>query len=136
MSAAQVSGSDTRNVGKHIVASWSLIAGLLLGSPVRAETAESLLANPQRLELVQAACKAGMAWTTADLCNAVAQAIRMRFQGGGVPYTPQNVDLGSTRPTMSPSAPSSANPPTPPTPRAKSRTRIHRLAGAEATPLR
>ena len=113
----------------------SLLAGLLLGSPVhhaRAETAENLLADPRRLDLVQAGCKAGTAWTTSEPCNEVAQAIRMRFQGGDVPYAPHTVDLFPTRPTMSTPAPSSAAPPAVPKARSKPRSRVHRLARADA----
>jgi len=90
-------------VGMRIIVPTSLIAGLLVGSAdhqARAETADTLIADPQRLELVQAGCKANMAWTTPDICQAAAQAIRMRFQGGGVPYTPHTVDLFPSQPAI------------------------------------
>ena len=68
------SGSAMR-VGMRIIVPTSLLAGLLVGSAdhqARAETADTLIADPQRLELVQAGCKANMAWTTPDICQAAA----------------------------------------------------------------
>ncbi len=127
-------------VGMRIIVPTSLLAGLLVGSPLhhaRAETADNLIADPQRLELVQAGCKANMAWTTPDICQAAAQAIRMRFQGGGVPYTPHTVDLFASHPAMSapappPAAPVLQKPPAVQKPRSKTRGRPHRLARADA----
>lgn len=127
-------------VGMRIIVPTSLLARLLVGSPVhqaRAETADTLIADPQRLELVQAGCKANMAWTTPDICQAAAQAIRMRFQGGGVPYTPHTVDLFPSHPAMAapappPAAPLLQKPPGVQKPRSKTTGRPHRLARADA----
>ncbi len=127
-------------VGMRLIVPTSLLAGPLFGSAdhqARAETADTLMADPQRLDLVQQGCKASMAWTTADLCNAAAQAIRMRFQGGGIPYTPHTVDLFPSHPAMSapappPAAPVLQKPPAVQKPRSNPRGRVHRLARADA----
>ncbi len=76
-----------------------LITGLAIGATLggavreaRAEDAASLLANPKRLDEVQRGCKTNAPWATETLCREAAQAIRLRFRGGGVPYTPHRVD--------------------------------------------
>jgi len=140
MIAAGRSGSAVLVGCMRLVVPASLLAGLLVGSAdhqARAETADTLTADPQRLELVQAGCKANMAWTTPDICQAAAQAIRMRFQGGGVPYTPHTVDLFPSHPAMAtpappPAAPVVQKPPAVQKPRSKTPGRTHRLARADA----
>ncbi len=92
-----------------------LVAGLAIGLAIglaaqearAADTAASLLANPRRLAEVQQGCKVNAPWATEALCREAAQAIRLRFRGKGVPYTPRRVD------------PSPSHPATKPTPREK-----------------
>ncbi len=76
-----------------------LVAGLAIGVALggavreaRAEDAASLVANPKRLDEVQRGCKTNALWATETLCREAAQAIRLRFRGQGVPYTPRRVD--------------------------------------------
>ena len=75
-----------------------------------AEDAASLLANPKRLEMVQAGCRTNQPWATEALCREAAQAIRLRFRGAGVRYTPHRVEPYPSRPAARPPAP--ASPPT------------------------
>ena len=59
-------------------------AGFALGMAVHqahAEDAASLLANPKRLDMVQAGCTTNQPWATEALCREAAQAIRLRFRG-------------------------------------------------------
>ena len=59
------------------------------GRPAPIESVESLVANPERLRELRAACKADHAKVGDAQCNAVAEATRRRFFGtGGPPYTP------------------------------------------------
>ncbi|KQW60459.1 hypothetical protein ASC92_27620 [Variovorax sp. Root411] len=58
------------------------------GKPAPIETAETLVANPERLKELRAQCKADHAEVGDAQCNAVAEATRRRFMGGGTPYTP------------------------------------------------
>ncbi|GAO21470.1 lipoprotein [Alicycliphilus sp. B1] len=52
------------------------------------ESVESLVADPARLKELRAQCKANHAKVGDAQCNAVAEATRRRFMGGGTPYTP------------------------------------------------
>lgn len=52
------------------------------------ETVESLVVNPERLRELRARCKADHAKVGDAQCNAVAEATRQRFMGGGTAYTP------------------------------------------------
>jgi len=52
------------------------------------ESVESLVANPERLKELRALCKADHAKVGDSQCNAVAEATRQRFMGGGTSYTP------------------------------------------------
>ena len=52
------------------------------------ESVESLVADPERLKELRALCKADHAKVGNAQCNAVAEATRRRFMGGGTPYTP------------------------------------------------
>ena len=53
------------------------------------DTVESLVADPDRLKDLRSQCKADHARVGDALCNAVAEATRRRFMGGGGPkYTP------------------------------------------------
>ncbi len=57
--------------------------------PAPNDTVEYLADNPARLELLSEQCKADRAKLGDTLCNAVAEATRLRFMGDGkVPYTP------------------------------------------------
>ncbi|MBT2336574.1 EexN family lipoprotein [Variovorax paradoxus] len=58
------------------------------GKPAPIETAGTLVANPERLKELRAQCKADHAKVGDAQCNAVAEATRRRFMGGGTPYTP------------------------------------------------
>lgn len=77
------------------------------------DSAANLLANPQRLEEVQRGCKTNQPWATDALCRQAAEAIRRRFKGHGVPYTPKPVDSFPTHPEMKvpPPAPATQSPP-------------------------
>jgi len=98
--------------GPQIIA--AIGAGLAFAWTVheaRAETAESLIANPKRLEMVQAGCKTNQPWATEALCREAAQAIRLRFRGAGVRYTPHRVEPYPSRPAVKhPVAPGSPPP--------------------------
>jgi hypothetical protein len=71
-----------------------IMAGLGIGSaigavqPARAQTADELVANPKKLEVIQQGCKTNQPWATEKLCREAAEAIRRRFRGEGVRYTP------------------------------------------------
>lgn len=58
------------------------------GKPASTESVESLVADPARLKDLRAQCKADRAKVGDAQCNAVAEATRRRFMGGGTPYTP------------------------------------------------
>ncbi|NDP37813.1 MAG: EexN family lipoprotein [Rhodoferax sp.] len=60
------------------------------GPPAPADTVESLVANPERLKELRKQCKADRAKLGDALCNAVGEATRKRFIGGGTPYTPES----------------------------------------------
>lgn len=51
--------------------------------PAPIESVESLVANPERLKALREACKADHAKVGDAQCNAVAEATRRRFLGGG-----------------------------------------------------
>lgn len=69
--------------------------------PAPFESAESLAANPERLKELRVKCKVDRARTSEAQCNAVAEATRRRFFGGGGPkHTPE-------APTPATSAPAS-----------------------------
>jgi hypothetical protein len=55
----------------------------------RADTVASLLADPRRLDEVQRGCKVNAPSVSEALCRQAAQAIRLRFRGKGVAYTPR-----------------------------------------------
>ncbi len=82
----------------------ALVSALLLAAcgkpdPAKAiESVESLVANPERLRELRAACKADRAKVGDAQCNAVAEATRQRF----------------LRPTPSPYANDPVKPPPPP----------------------
>ncbi len=77
---------------KHLNMVLTAVAAALLiacNKPVPIETAESLVANPERLKELRAQCKADHAKVGDDQCNAVAEATRRRFFGSGGPkHTP------------------------------------------------
>jgi len=90
--------------------SSNLVAGLAVGLVIgltaqearAADTAASPLANPRRLAEVQQGCKINAPWATEALCREAAQAIRLRFRGKGVPYTPRRVDPFPSHPAVKP----------------------------------
>lgn len=58
-------------------------------SSASTETAESLVANPERLKVLRQQCKTERAKLGDELCNRVAEATNRRFLGDGkTPYTP------------------------------------------------
>jgi hypothetical protein len=77
-----------------ILSSALLVAAC--GKPVAIESAESLVANPERLKELRAQCKADHAKVGDAQCNAMAEATRQRFMGGGTPYTPKPTDSGTS----------------------------------------
>ncbi len=112
--SAVLTASRLKRYGVQLVA--GLAIGVALGGAVceaRAEDATSLLANPKRLDEVQRGCKTNVRWVTEALCREAAQAIRLRFRGQGVRYTPHRVDpfpsqkatpSATTSPTAKPKA--------------------------------
>jgi conjugal transfer/entry exclusion protein len=54
-------------------------------------SAETLVADPQRLKELRAQCKADRAKVGDAQCAAVAEATRRRFAGTGTPYMPGGV---------------------------------------------
>ena len=102
-------------------------AGFALGMAVhqaRAEDAGSLLANPKRLDMVQAGCRTNQPWATEALCREAAQAIRLRFRGAGVRYTPHRVEPHPSRPAAKSPAPALTSPRKP---EARARSRPSRI---------
>ncbi|MBA3773579.1 MAG: EexN family lipoprotein [Ramlibacter sp.] len=77
---------------KHLNMVLAAVAAALLiacNKPEPIETAESLVANSERLQELRARCKADHAKVGDDQCNAVAEATRRRFFGSGGPkHTP------------------------------------------------
>lgn len=72
-----------------IVAAASAALLAACGKPAPIESVESLVANPERLKELRAACKADHAKVGDAQCNAVAEATRRRFFGSSGPkYTP------------------------------------------------
>lgn len=55
--------------------------------PEPTESVESLMANPERLKVVRAQCKADHTKVGDALCTMAAEATRRRFMGSGTPYT-------------------------------------------------
>ena len=95
--------------------STAFALGMAIHEARAEDTAASLLANPKRLEEVQQGCRTNQPWATDALCRQAAEAIRRRFKGQGVPYTPKKVDPFPTRPEMKlePAAPAQQQPPRP-----------------------
>lgn len=87
------------------------------GKPASIESVESLVANPERLKELRAACKADHTKIGDPQCNAVAEATRRRFFGSGGPkYTPPASAAGGllqddAHRTPAPAPASSAPPP-------------------------
>ena len=105
----------TRERARHyaIQLALGLGAGFALGMAVHqayAEDAASLLADPKRLEMVQAGCKTNQLWATESLCREAAQAIRLRFRGAGVRYMPHRIEPYPSRPAAKSPAPASTMP--------------------------
>jgi hypothetical protein len=70
----------------------------------RAQTADKLVRDPKRLEIIQQGCKTNQPWATDKLCREAAEAIRRRFRGQGARYTPM-------KPPAKPDAKAAAKPP-------------------------
>ena len=70
----------------------AIVAAVLLAAcskPAPIESAESLVANSERLKELRAQCKADHAKVGDEQCNAAAEATRRRFFGSGGPkHTP------------------------------------------------
>ena len=79
------------------------------GKPASIESVEALVANPERLKELRAQCKADHAQLGDAQCNAVAEATRRRFMGGGTPYTPPAAPPAAF-PAPAASAPASSPP--------------------------
>ena len=92
----------------------SVIAGLMVGFAIHSAHAEdsvdSLLRDPKHLDEVQAGCKANAPWATESVCRTASEALRRRFLGQGVPYTPHRVDPFPSRPAMKLPAPPATKP--------------------------
>jgi len=74
---------------KHIII-ITAAALTACGQPVPTDTAESLVANPERLKEVRRLCKEDHSKMGDAICNAAAEAFRRRFMGDGKgKYTPQ-----------------------------------------------
>ncbi|WP_428393486.1 hypothetical protein [Lichenicoccus sp.] len=90
------------------------IAVVMIGFAVHAARAEdsvdSLLRDPKHLDEVQAGCKANAPGATESVCRTASEALRRRFLGQGVPYTPHRVDPFPSRPTMKLPAPPATKP--------------------------
>ncbi len=77
------------------------------GKPAAIESVESLVANPERLKELRAACKADHAKVGDAQCNAVAEATRQRFMRA----TPSPYANDPVRPPSPPAEdPSAASP--------------------------
>ncbi len=63
------------------------------------ESAETLLANPERLKELQRECKDDWEKLGNAQCNAVVEAERTRFMGKGTPYTPRPVEFYKDHPS-------------------------------------
>lgn len=71
-----------------------LLIALLLSAcekPMPFESAEALLAKPERLKELGRQCKEDWDKLGNAQCNAVTEAERERFMGKGTPYTPHPV---------------------------------------------
>lgn len=68
------------------------------------ESVESLATNPERLKELRTQCKADHDKVGDAQCNAVAEATRQRFMGGGTPYTPTTAASAVSAPGASASS--------------------------------
>lgn len=92
--------------GSQLVAGITIALALGVAfHQAHAEDAASLLANPKRLDMVQAGCRTNQPWATEALCREAAQAIRLRFRGAGVRYTLHRVEPHLGRQAVKPPAP-------------------------------
>ena len=81
------------------IVSLILSSALLVAAcdkPAAIESAESLVANPERLKELRAQCKADHVKVGDAQCNALAEATRQRFMGSGTPYTPKPATPGAS----------------------------------------
>jgi conjugative transfer region protein TrbK len=88
---------------KQLLSMFLVVAAVLLAAcsnPAPIESAESLVANPERLKELRAQCKADHAKVGDEQCNAVAEATRRRFFGSGGPKrTPAAPNLAASAPS-------------------------------------
>ena len=80
--------------------------------PPAEESVERLLAEPSRLEAAQAACREGGLEESDERCRVAAEAVRRRFRGSGVTYTPRTVDPFPSRPQPADTSPRRPDPKT------------------------
>lgn len=93
-----------------------LALGVAVGDARADDTVASLMRDPLRLDAVQQGCKTNQPWATEAVCRTAAEAIRRRFRGEGVPYTPRHVDPFPSRSTEKPAPgpkPEARHPPVP-----------------------
>lgn len=82
---------------RHMRFGALLVAGLAIGlvascdpheSRARSEAADQRSAVPTQLDAAQQGCRTNQPWATDALCREAAEAIRRRFRGEGIRYTP------------------------------------------------
>ena len=74
--------------GVQLAGGLAIGLALVSATDARAQSADELVANPRKLELIQQGCTTNQPWATDRLCRQAAEAIRRRFRGAGVRYTP------------------------------------------------
>ena len=106
-----------KQIQSMILAAVAAVLVAACSKPAPIESAESLVANPERLKELRAQCKADHAKVGDAQCNAVAEATRQRFFGSDGPkYTPPSSLPSSPPAAFSPPAASAAVPPAPTSP--------------------
>jgi len=78
--------------------------------PPAEESVERLLADPVRLDTAQGACRNGGLEESDARCRVAAEAVRRRFRGGGVTYTPRALDPFPSLPEQPSSDPKTSRP--------------------------
>lgn len=87
--------------GAQFAGGLAIGLALVSATEARAQTADELVANPKKLEMIQQGCKTNQPWATDRLCREAAEAIRRRFRGGGVRYTPAKLKPAPKAPVTS-----------------------------------
>ena len=80
----------------------SVLLGVTACRAQAEDTVAGLLRDPHRLDAVQQGCRTNQPWATDALCRTAAEAIRRRFRGEGVPYTPRRVEPIPSQPNEKP----------------------------------